>query len=40
MIKVIIVDDEDLSLKRLKRILMESGAVEVCEVFQDPEKGL
>ncbi|PZT56232.1 response regulator [Paenibacillus silvae] len=38
MIKVIIVDDEDLSLKRLKRILMESGAVEVCEVFQDPEK--
>jgi len=38
MIKVIIVDDEDLSLKRLKRILTESGAIEVCEVFHDPEK--
>ncbi|WP_342554276.1 response regulator [Paenibacillus sp. FSL R7-0652] len=38
MMRVIIVDDEDLSLKRLKRILTESGKIEVCEVFQDPEK--
>ena len=38
MMRVIIVDDEDLSLKRLKRILTESGDIEVSEVFHDPEQ--
>lgn len=38
MMKVIIVDDEDLSLKRLNRILIESGEVEVCGAFHDPEE--
>ncbi|PQP83377.1 hypothetical protein C0Q44_01250 [Paenibacillus sp. PCH8] len=38
MIKVIIVDDEDLSLKRLNRILTESGEVEICRAFHDPEE--
>ncbi|WP_083684996.1 response regulator [Paenibacillus amylolyticus] len=36
--KVIIVDDEDLSLKRLNRILTESGEVEVSRTFHDPEE--
>ncbi|MEJ8303531.1 response regulator [Saccharibacillus sacchari] len=35
--RVLIVDDEDLSLKRLNRILTESGEVEVCGAFHDPE---
>lgn len=38
MIKVLIVDDEDLSLKRLNRILTASGEVEVCGAFHDPEE--
>lgn len=38
MMKVLIVDDEDLSLKRLNRILTASGEVEVCAAFHDPEE--
>lgn len=38
MIKVLIVDDEDLSLKRLNRILTASGEVEICGAFHDPEE--
>ncbi|OWR30706.1 hypothetical protein CDO73_08905 [Saccharibacillus sp. O23] len=40
MIKVLIVDDEDLSLKRLNRILTASGEVEVCGAFHDPEEAI
>lgn len=36
MLRVIIVDDEGLSLKRLSRILSASGEVEVCATFQNP----
>ncbi len=40
MINVLIVDDEDLSLKRLNRILTASGEVEVCGAFHDPEQAI
>lgn len=36
MLRAIIVDDEELSVKRLKRILSQSGEIEVYETFQDP----
>ncbi|WP_339312754.1 response regulator [Paenibacillus sp. FSL M7-0896] len=36
MLRVIIVDDEQPSLKRLSRILSESGEVVVCQTFQNP----
>ncbi|WP_438431413.1 response regulator [Gorillibacterium sp. sgz500922] len=36
MLRVILVDDEGLSLKRLSRILSESGDVEVCQTFLNP----
>ncbi|WNS41498.1 response regulator [Paenibacillus sp. MMS20-IR301] len=36
MLRVIIVDDEALSLKRLSRILSESGEVVICQTFQNP----
>ena len=38
MLRVIIVDDEQLSLKRLRRILSESGEVMDCQTFQNPLK--
>jgi len=36
MLRAIIIDDEELSVKRLKRILLESGEVEVVRIFQNP----
>ncbi|RJX38003.1 response regulator [Paenibacillus pinisoli] len=36
MLRAIIVDDEPLSVKRLNRILSESGTVEVCGAFLSP----
>lgn len=36
MLRVIIVDDEVLSIKRLYRLLSESGLVDVCQTFQHP----
>ncbi|REK77656.1 response regulator [Paenibacillus paeoniae] len=36
MLRAIIVDDEPLSVKRLNRILTESGAVDVCRTFLSP----
>ncbi|WP_340021328.1 response regulator [Paenibacillus sp. FSL K6-1096] len=36
MLRTIIVDDEQPSLKRLSRILSESGEIEVCQTFQNP----
>lgn len=36
MLRAIIVDDEELSVKRLKRILSQSGEIEVSETFLDP----
>ncbi|MCM3702123.1 response regulator [Paenibacillus macerans] len=36
MLRTMIVDDEELSLKRLSRILAESGRVESCRTFQNP----
>ncbi|MBB6671271.1 BTAD domain-containing putative transcriptional regulator [Cohnella nanjingensis] len=36
MIRAMIVDDEELSIMRLGRILAESREVEVCGTFQDP----
>lgn len=38
MLRVIIVDDEQLSLKRLRRILSESGEAMDCQTFQNPLK--
>jgi len=38
MIRAIIVDDEELSIKRLRRLLEESGWIEVCETFQHPQE--
>lgn len=38
MLRVMIVDDEELSLKRLRRILSESGEVLDCQTFQNPLK--
>ncbi|MDR9857583.1 BTAD domain-containing putative transcriptional regulator [Paenibacillus sp. VCA1] len=36
MLRAMIVDDEELSQKRLRRILSESGTVEICAAFLDP----
>jgi len=36
MLRAIIVDDEELSLKRLKKILSESGGIEICRTFLNP----
>lgn len=36
MLRAIIVDDEELSVKRLKRILAESGEIGNCHTFQSP----
>jgi two-component system LytT family response regulator len=36
MLRAIIVDDEPLSVKRLNRILTESGVVDVCQTFLSP----
>lgn len=36
MLRAIIVDDEELSVKRLKRILSESGEFGVCHTFLNP----
>ncbi|BAU29801.1 DNA-binding NarL/FixJ family response regulator [Aneurinibacillus soli] len=36
MLRAIIVDDEELSVKRLKRILSESGQIELCHAFLNP----
>ncbi|NQX60666.1 response regulator transcription factor [Paenibacillus qinlingensis] len=36
MLRAIIVDDEELSLKRMKGLLMESGEVDDCHVFMNP----
>lgn len=40
MMRVLIVDDEDLSLKRLNRILTASGEVQICGAFHDPEEAV
>ena len=36
MLRAIIVDDEQLSVNRLKRILSESGVIEICHTFLNP----
>ncbi|TDF94776.1 BTAD domain-containing putative transcriptional regulator [Paenibacillus piri] len=36
MLRAIIVDDEELSVKRLKKLLIESGEIEVCRTFLNP----
>lgn len=36
MLKAMIVDDEELSVKRLKRILSESGEIEISHAFLNP----
>jgi len=36
MLRAIIVDDEELAIKRLKRILSESGEVKICSTFLNP----
>lgn len=36
MMRAIIVDDEELSVKRLTRILKESGKIETCRAFLNP----
>jgi two-component system LytT family response regulator len=36
MLRAIIVDDEELSVNRLKRILSESGEIEICHTFLNP----
>ncbi|QJD84622.1 response regulator [Cohnella herbarum] len=38
MLRAIIVDDEELSVKRLKRILSNTGDVEICGTFFDPRE--
>lgn len=38
--RVIIVDDEELSLKRLKRILSENSGIDVCGTFMNPLEAL
>lgn len=35
MIRTILVDDEELSIKRLKKILTESGGLEICNTFSN-----
>jgi two-component system LytT family response regulator len=36
MLRAIIVDDEELSVKRLQRILAESDQIEICQTFLNP----
>lgn len=36
MLRVIIVDDEQLSVNRLKRLLSEDGDIEICHTFLNP----
>lgn len=36
MLRAIIVDDEELSVKRLKKILSESGEIKICHTFLNP----
>jgi two-component system LytT family response regulator len=36
MLRVMIVDDELLSVKRLKKLLAESGKIETCDAFLNP----
>jgi two-component system LytT family response regulator len=36
MLRAIIVDDEELSLNRIQRILSESGEIEICYTFLNP----
>ncbi|RNB89518.1 response regulator [Brevibacillus fluminis] len=36
MLRAIIVDDEELSVKRLGKILTESGEIEICQTFLNP----
>lgn len=36
MLRAIIVDDEELSVKRLKKILSESSEIEICHAFLNP----
>jgi two-component system LytT family response regulator len=36
MLRAIIVDDEELSVKRLKKILSESGEIGICHTFLNP----
>jgi two-component system LytT family response regulator len=36
MLRAIIVDDEELSVSRLERILSESGDIEICHTFLNP----
>ncbi|OPH59632.1 hypothetical protein BC351_19310 [Paenibacillus ferrarius] len=36
MLRAIIVDDEELSIKRLKNILIDSGEIEICGMFLNP----
>ena len=38
MLKVIIVDDEALSVKRLQRLLSKNGWIEICQTFQHPRE--
>jgi two-component system LytT family response regulator len=40
MLRAIIVDDEELSVKRLKKILSESGEIEICHTFLNPLEAL
>lgn len=36
MLRAIIVDDEELSVKRLVKILSASGEIEICQTFMNP----
>ncbi|OAS19909.1 response regulator transcription factor [Paenibacillus oryzisoli] len=36
MLRAIIVDDEELSLKRMRKLLVDSGEVEDCHTFMNP----
>ncbi|MDD9269542.1 response regulator [Paenibacillus sp. GCM10023248] len=36
MLRAIIVDDEELSVKRMKKILSENGDIEICQTFLNP----
>jgi two-component system, LytTR family, response regulator len=40
MLRAIIVDDEELSVKRLNKILSESGEIEICNTFLNPLEAL
>ncbi len=38
MLRAMIVDDEELSVKRLKKILSEKGEIEICGMFANPSE--